>query len=296
MAMMLAACSSNGVASDGPRGDGNGDGKGQSDGGGRAGCGSAKPDDTNTGVPVGVALTEVDGDVDVKVDGTVIDGQDIHGFLIIEASHVTVSRSVVRATATTATTAAIRVKSGTDIVITDSEVAIGTPSVDVDGISASNASITRVNVHGGVDGMKLGDNAVVQCSYVHDMVSFASDPNQHGGATHNDAIQILGGANIEVTGNQLVSAKSQNSAIQVTQDFGLVTNLRIAGNWADGGGCTFNFAHKGGAALTVTTRANRFGRNSFFGCPILKSTQTTLDSTGDVFDDDGTPVPVQTHD
>ena len=31
---------------------------------------------------------------------------------------------------------------------------------------------------------------------------------------------------------------------------------------------------------------NRFGRNSFYDCPILKSTQTTLELTGNVWDDD----------
>jgi hypothetical protein len=31
-------------------------------------------------------------------------------------------------------------------------------------------------------------------------------------------------------------------------------------------------------------------------CPMPKSTKTTLASTGDVWDDDGAPVPVQTHD
>jgi hypothetical protein len=67
-------------------------------------------------------------------------------------------------------------------------------------------------------------------------------------------------------------------------------------NWADGGGCTFNVSHQGGATLAVTTANHRFGRNSFFNCPILKSTQTTLASSGDVWDDDLTAVPVQTHD
>ena len=41
---------------------------------------------------------------------------------------------------------------------------------------------------------------------------------------------------------------------------------------------------------------NRFGRNSFYNCPILKSTQTTLELTGNVWDDTGRTVPVQTHD
>jgi hypothetical protein len=60
---------------------------------------------------------------------------------------------------------------------------------------------------------------------------------------------------------------------------------------------TFNFSHKGGASLgDLHTLGNRFGRNSYYGCPILKSTMTTLDSQGDVWDDDGTQVPIQTHD
>jgi hypothetical protein len=144
--------------------------------------------------------------------------------------------------------------------------------------------------------MKLGDDTRVECSYIHDLAFFASDPNQGGGPTHNDAIQILSGARIAILGNQLVAARSQNAAIQITQDFGAVSDVRIERNWADGGGCTFNLSHKGGASLAVVTRGNRFGRNSSFSCPILKSTKTTLDGAGDVFDDTGTPVPVQTHD
>ncbi|HMF43489.1 MAG TPA: hypothetical protein VKQ32_22605, partial [Polyangia bacterium] len=126
---------------------------------------------------------------------------------------------------------------------------------------------------------------------------FAVDPNQNGGPTHNDAIQILEGTGIHIVGNQLVAAMNQNAAIQVTQDFGAVGDLHMETNWADGGGCTFNISHKGAASLTdVHAIGNRFGRNSFYGCPILKSTQTTLDSSGNVWDDDGTPVPIQTHD
>jgi hypothetical protein len=260
-------------------------------------CPGAKPDTTNTGVPPGVLLTTVNQDVTVTQDNTVIDAQDIHGFLTIKASHVTVSRSIVRGHATTATTAILRIDSGTDITIEDVEIAAAMPSVDVDGLSGQNFVGRRLNIHGGVDGMKLGSNATIECSYVHDLVSFASDPNQNGGATHNDCIQILSGTGIHIVGNQLVAAKDQNSAIQITEDFGVVSDVHIESNWADGGGCTYNFSHKGQASLgDLHTLDNRFGRNSFYNCPILKSTQTTLDSQGDVWDDDGTPVPIQTHD
>lgn len=265
-------------------------------GGGAPACPGAKPDATNTGVPAGVTLTVVNGDVTVTQDGTTIDAQDIHGFLTIRASHVRVTRSIVRGRATTSNAGVIRVDAGTDVVIEDTEIAVAAPSATVDGMWGENFVARRMNIHGGVDGMKLGSNDTVECSYVHDLASFASDPNQGGGATHNDAIQILEGTGIRIVGNQLVAARAQNAAIQVTQDFGVVGDLRIEGNWADGGGCTFNFAHKVEDALTVDTARNRFGRDSFYDCPILKSTKTTLHSTGDVWDDDGTPVPVQTHD
>src|SRR5262249_10179916 len=152
---------------------------------------------------------------------------DIHGFLTIKASNVKVTRSIVRGKATAATTAIIRIDSGTDILLEDVEVAAAEPSVDVDGVSGSNFTARRLNIHGGVDGMKLGSNSVVECSYIHDLVSFASDPNQNGGPTHNDCIQILEGTTIQINGNQLVAAKDQNSAIQVTEDFGMVGDLHV---------------------------------------------------------------------
>jgi hypothetical protein len=291
--VMVAACGGGAGEPDA----GGGDDGAEVDAGGEVVCPGERPDETNTGVSEAVALTQVDGDVMVDGDGTVIEGQDIHGFLRIAASNVTVRDSIVRGRATDATTAIIRIDDGVEgVVIEDSIVDAAEPSVGVDGIWASNAVIRRVEVTGGVDAMKLGDDTRVECSYLHDLVSFESDPNQGGGPTHNDAIQILAGASIEIVGNTLLAAMDQNAAIQITQDFGAVTDVHIEHNWGDGGGCTFNFSHNGGGGLTVVSRDNRFGRGSFYDCPILKSTQTTLDSEGDVWDDDGTPVPVQTHD
>jgi hypothetical protein len=259
-------------------------------------CPDVRPDASNTGVPPGVALAVVNQDVTITQDGTVIDAQDIHGFLVVKASHVTIKRSIVRGGVATANGDGIRLASGTDILIEDVEVALAYPSAYLDGVAGSNFTVRRANIHGGVDGMKLGSNSTVECSYIHDLVTFASDPNQGGGPTHNDAIQILSGSTIRIVNNQLLASIDQNAAIQVTQDFGAVTDLSIDGNWADGGGCTFNFSHNGGTSLALTATNNRFGRNSFYDCPILKSTQTSLTQSGNVWDDDGSPVPTQTHD
>jgi len=262
----------------------------------RAGPG-IRPTADNTGVPPGVTLTVVDGDVDVTDDNTTIDAEDIHGFLTIRASHVRVTRTIVRGRATGGNASVIRVASGSDNLIEDSEIAVAFPSAGVDGFGGGGFVGRRLHIHGGVDGMKVGSNSTVEYSYIHDLSSFEHDPNQGGGPTHNDAIQILEGTGIHIVGNALVPSTDQNAAIQVTQDFGLVTDLHIEENFADGGGCTFNFAHKVLASLDgVFVSDNRFGRHSYFACPILKSTQTTLTLSGNVWDDDGTTVPVQTHD
>lgn len=314
LALLLASCGGAGAAppdgggaagssgSAGSGGSGGSTGAGGSGGasgagGGASSCVGTKPTAASTGVPAGVSLTSVDGDVMVSQNGATVDAQDIHGFLIIAASHVRVSRSIVRGRATTSNQGVIRIDAGSDIVIEDVEVAVASPSATVDGVWGQNFIGRRLNIHGGVDGLKLGSGSTLECSYVHDLASFAVDPNQNGGPTHNDAIQILDGTGIHIVGNQLVAAMDQNAAIQVTQDFGAVGDLHMEQNWADGGGCTFNISHKGAASLTdVHAIGNRFGRDSFFDCPILKSTQTTLDSSGNVWDDDGTPVPIQTHD
>jgi len=284
-------------------GGGSGGTTGAAGGGGSAGappsCVGTKPTAANTGVPAGVALTVVNGDVTVSQDGAAIDAQDIHGVLIIAASNVHVTRSIVRGPSTPygQNSGVIRINSGSNILIEDVEIAVAAPSATVDGMWGDHFTGRRLNIHGGVDGLKAGTGTTLECSYIHDLMSFAVDPNQNGGPTHNDAIQILEGTGIHIVGNQLVAAMDQNAGIQVTQDFGAVGDLHMESNWADGGGCTFNISHKGAASLTdVHAIGNRFGRNSFYACPILKSTQTTLDSSGNVWDDDGTPVPIQTHD
>jgi hypothetical protein len=255
-----------------------------------------RPDATNTGVPPGTTLTRMDGDLVISTDGMTVEDCEVFGFVKITAANVTLRRCLVHGGVATQNTPGIDVQGGPGVLLEDVEVAIANPSPLIDGVNGTGFTARRMHIHGGVDGMKAGDNSVVEYSYIHDLKAFASDPNQGGGPTHNDCIQILEGANIQVTGNALQATMDDNSAIQVTQDFGAVSALTISDNFADGGGCTFNFSHKGGGPWTVVTRDNRFGRNSFFGCPILKSTQTTLDSSGDVYDDDGSPVPVQTHD
>jgi hypothetical protein len=99
---------------------------------------------------------------------------------------VHVTRCLVRGGLATQNGDGIRVASGTDILTEDTEVAIANPSAYLDGIAGSNMTVRRANIHGGVDGMKLGSNDEVECRYIHDEVSFSSDPNQGAVRQHFD--------------------------------------------------------------------------------------------------------------
>ena len=254
-----------------------------------------KPGPSNTGVPAGTKLTVITGDVTVSTNGTVIDGKDIKGALIIDASNVTVRRSLIEGHALEDS---VFVRSGTNIVFQDDEVSVVSPHTGVDSMGLRNSTVQRLNIHGGVDGIKLFGNATVTASWIHDLTWFAHDPGQGGGPSHNDTIQILGGSNMNVTGNFLQAVSKDNSAIQVTQNSGKISALTISGNWADGGGCTFNISSHnnagtlipmGGIALTN----NRFGgHTSKLNCAIVVDLKTTFTHKGNVRDDTGTPVTI----
>jgi hypothetical protein len=258
---------------------------------------TVKPDASNTGVPKGTALQVVNGDLVVKKSGTVVDGMDVHGFIVIRADKVTVKRSIVRGRPTEENGALIDANESEGTLIEDVEVDNKFANPYVDGVWGDTITIRRANIHGTVDGMKIGSDSRVESSFIHDLSYLAHDPNQDGGDTHNDAIQILDGRHILITGNSLDPGKAGNAAIQVTQDDGAVRDLRIEYNWADGGGCTFNFAHKVGARLTVDAKSNLFGHHTEYkDCAVLLSSKTTLVGDGNVWADSGQAVPVQQHD
>jgi hypothetical protein len=256
-----------------------------------------KPGPTNTGVPAGTKLTVHSGDLTVTTAGQVIDSLDIKGVLTIRASNVVVRRSLIEGRNGSDS---VIIKSGSGILLQDDEVTVVSPSPASDDMSVQGATLDRLNIHGGVDGMKLGANSTVEASWIHGLSSFSSDPAQGGGPTHNDTIQIMSGTNIHVTGNNLQATEDDNSAIQVTQDTGTVSALTISHNWADGGACTFNFSGHGPDGQLfqmsgISVIDNRFGRDSQYGCPMLVDLQTTITQSGNVYDDNGELIEIQRH-
>lgn len=254
------------------------------------------PGPSHTGVLADTSLTPHDGDMEITIPGTVIEGKDIHGWVRIHASDVTIRKSIIRGRCASGYSPLIRVYSGTNTVVEDTELIPECPSVLIDGIWTGKGGFVgrRLDIQGTVDGVKAGTGARIEDSHIHDLIKYSSDPAQGGGPSHNDGIQILEGHNIAIVNNTMALPSNLNAAIQITQDFGSVDNVRIEKNYMDGGGCTLNISHKGGSDLYhVHVHDNRFGRNSRLDCPIIVSSETHLTHSGNIYADNGEPVAVK---
>jgi hypothetical protein len=256
--------------------------------------GSGKPGPTNTGVPAGTQLTVYNGNLTITTPGATYAGLDIYGFVRVEAPNVTIKDSIIRGGPATSNTAIIYDLSdtATNLVVEDSEIVPIDPSVNIDGIDGWNYTALRLNIHGTVDGAKMfGPNATMEDSWIHDLVTYENDPSHADGVSHNDDVQVLSGSNLKIIGNDLEGG--HNSAIQISQDHGPVTDVLIDGNWADAGNVTFNIANKPLASLGgITVTNNIFGHAAITGCQILYTSVTSIVAFNNVFADTGLPVVI----
>lgn len=261
----------------------------------------ARPGPDNTGVPAGTVLTPHYGNLTITTAGTHLDSLDIHGYVTISAPNVKITRSVIRGSSATLTSATPLVKSydlgSAGLVIEDSEIRPAYPSYWQDGIGVQNGTLRRVEITGTVDGVGVhGDNVHVVDSWIHDLRSYSSVPNQSDGKSHNDGIQVHLGKGLRVSNSTITGGS--NAAVMVTPNTGVVSDAQIVGNWLDHGGCTVNVSEKGrGPIEGLVITDNRFGRStSVADCAIIMPPTTTAVAvtTGNVWDDTGDPIRVRT--
>lgn len=229
--------------------------------------GTVTPPPSGTyGVPPGTALTVHQGNLVIKTAGTVIDRMDIHGDVQVQAANVTIKRSIIRgSTAATRTDALIAAWWGfKNLRVEDSTLRADHPSVHLDGLSGSNFTASRLDISNVVDTVKvIGPNVTVADSWLHQHFHSDNDPNQPDGHTHDDGIQVEGGANIVISGNKITDA--HNAAIMITQNYSQTSNVQIRNNALSGGACTINMTQMGkGTPLTgMAISGNRFGTGTY---------------------------------
>ncbi len=257
------------------------------------------PNANNTGVPAGTTLTVYNGDLTITTAGATYSGLDIHGYVRVQAPNVTIKNSIIRGgTGNNGLGIVSDVSdSATNFLLEDSEVVPQYPVVNLDDVKGWNYTLLRDNIHGAVDGLKMyGNNATVQDSWIHDLVTYAHDPAQNNGPSHSDGVQILSGTNLKVLGNTIEG--QPNSSIIITQDHGAVSNVLIDGNWLSGLDqvATVKLLNKPLPSMSgITVTNNLFTGQLASACQILDSTTVTLVSSGNVIMPDGTAAKLLRH-
>jgi hypothetical protein len=248
--------------------------------------GYVKPTASNTGVPAGTALTVHRGDMVVTTPGTVIENLDVYGFIQIRAANVTVRKCRVRGTSGRANNTGLIDCNHTAVrnaVIEDCLLIPDFPSVWLTGVIGKEYTARRCDVSQVVDGFGAYNssirtdptNVVIESNYIHDLSWFSSDPN-HSDGTHNDGVQVQGGANVTIRGNNIQCFMSQTSGTQdyVARNIGQgilvqpntakIANVDVSYNWLDGGkvGIYMVLGNQPGSNYG-RCEGNRFGRNQY---------------------------------
>jgi hypothetical protein len=223
-----------------------------------------------------VKLT-VTGQLTVTTPGAVIDAKDIRGCLDIQADRVTVKRSRIRCAGDYVVRTADDV---TGVVLSDVEID-GTGSAATTAIGVAGYTLRRADVHGVGDGPRMGDNTVVEDSWIHGLVE--------GGGSHNDGIQSTGGHHLVIRGNRIENPERQTSCILIGADLGDISDVLVTGNLLNGGNYTvYAGADPGHTASNIRVTGNRFGRDAVYGPASVKPGIVWEDN---VWHDNGKPVP-----
>jgi hypothetical protein len=213
--------------------------------------------DAGTGVPAGTTLTPAGPQI-ITSSGAVVDGLDIHGRIEVRANKVTIRRTRV----TSSDYWPIRIFSGyVGTIIEDVEV-VGVNSSSNGGgqagILGDNYTALRDNIHGTIDGLRVGANTVVQDSWVHDLVTESG--------SHSDAIQSQGGAHIRILGNDLAGPfRAANSSLLLAADSpgSDLSDVIVEGNVFSGGAYSVYVRHVAPHAFSdVHIRNNRWIKGS----------------------------------
>jgi hypothetical protein len=197
------------------------------------------PNASNTGYTG--TLTNYTGPSRITAANTLIENKRITVPLVIVAgaNNVTIRNCLIRAGGYWLV---LNDEGATGLKIIDTELD-GTPNAPSSGdaaVAGDNYTLTRCNVHHTVDGLKAGDNVVIEDSYIHDMLIAGADP-------HNDGIQSLGTNSLTIRRNTIiVKAGSTSAIILSTGSASAMKNVLIQGNLLAGGAFTVYGGYQAG--------------------------------------------------
>lgn len=300
--------------------------------------GVTKPDATNTGPLPGSVLRRVNGSIIIPETSTgeFFENLDIFGRVLNQGNGVTTLRNCrihVDDAPSTNTGVITNQRATAYTVLIDCEI-YGTVSTrHLNGFLGGNTRFLRCKFHDTVDFMSVytpdaanpdgPTNVSVEGCYGYDLLYYSPDPTHAGtdNNTHNDGVQIQGGAGTIVRGSRFDMTEGPRSywgpedgghpsggiigqGVTITPVRGSTHGSIIEHNWFDYG--MRGIIAEGTAGLiSAKVQGNRFGSNIytnpatfhgpivsragwFEGFPAVSGPATQ----GNVYESNGTPVPV----
>ncbi len=188
------------------------------------------PNASTTGVAEDTAFT-VTQNLIITVPGTLIDGYEVHGTILVQASDVTIQNTRVLGSSY----GSITIEEGyLNVVIQDSQINGVARSEGTEGSHGiwGTALVRRCDISGVENGITPGSKSVLIDNYIHDLHAPGNDP-------HYDAIQIDGNvSDIRIEHNTMLGVPKQTSAVMIDNYFGAVSNIVVTNNYLAGGAYT----------------------------------------------------------
>jgi hypothetical protein len=245
---------------------------------------SAFPDASNTGVPAGTTLTP-SGALTINTAGTVVDGKDINGPVVVNAPNVTVRNSRIRTNSMWAVD-----NNSTGLLIEDSEIinqrVAGQPNCH-NAIGSSNFTIRRTEITGCENGMNVDSpgNVTITDSYIHDLDT--TGPSYvWGDHPHTDGIQIgKSAANLVFRHNTIdptADSGATSGIIMYTDPDGPNSNVWIEDNYIDGRGASYAIYLNRVQTHDIYVNRNQLNKGyGYTACVRLGITVTQFDQNRD---------------
>lgn len=196
------------------------------------------PDETCTGLlGVGIViptdpskpspLPKVSG-MTIKTAGTVIEGKDIQGCVVVQAPNVTIRKSRINCTSIYGVASYGDTDHG-GLLIEDTDIFCH--NTNTTGVSYIGATIRRVHIKGCENGLHIDRNVTLVDSFIHEIYE-----GDHG---HGDGIQSPDGSNSVIDHNTIYS-ESTTSSININHNASGPTssNITISNNLLAGGAYT----------------------------------------------------------
>ena len=279
-----ASSGTGGVSSTGAGGGG-----GSGAGGGSGSCAlPSYPDASCTGVPDGTTLTVVEGDMEIDVPDTVIDGMDIRGCVSINAPGVIIRNSKITCTSFLAVASYAGSYTGAGALLEDVEISCD----DQQGTAVGdyNVTVRRADIHSCENGFDVDGLITVEDSFIHDLLPYdaATDP-------HVDGLQITPvGQTITIRHNTIYAGTDGNAAIiSPNVSAGVVSDVLIQDNLLAGGGYTL-YCQQDGSGNDYRVVDNHF--STVFHADVgafgpWTECEDETEVTGNVIHETNEPVP-----